>query len=199
MHPFATALVVSLASLGAPLCASLLPAQQPHHPVRPPTGRDTAAARDTLGRMPGRMQPGIWMRRMQEMHTRMMADPVIRERVATDPVLQRLMQGLPRESTADTTGAHAGHPSPSLRSGSGQASTVADTAGARQAMEFITLLLSDPQIEARVHADPRLRLLWSDPAVRRCLETMRRLKASGQPLPAACPAAPRSGGQPHPH
>jgi hypothetical protein len=122
------------------------------------------------------------VRVMQEIYMRMMADSVIRERAANDPVLQQLMQRMPEGMRGDTTGVHAGH---------GADSAAADTPEARRAMEFVTLLLSDPQIEARVHADERLHRLWSDPDVQRCLETMRRLKASGQPLPAACPAGAR--------
>jgi hypothetical protein len=128
------------------------------------------------------------MQVMHEIYMRMMADPVIRERIANDSVLQRLVQRLPASMKGDTTAVHAQH---------GMAGAPADTARARQAMEFVTLLLSDPQIEARVHADPRLHRLWSDPDVQRCIETMRRLKASGQPLPAACPAAAPAGGK-HP-
>jgi hypothetical protein len=122
------------------------------------------------------------LRVMQEIYTRLMADPVIRERVANDSVLQRLMQRLPHGMPAETMDVHAGHRPDSAG---------ADTGDARRTMELVTLLLSDPQIEARVHADPRLHRLWSDPDVQRCLETVRRLKASGQPLPAACPARPR--------
>lgn len=128
------------------------------------------------------------MRLMQEIHTRMMADPVIRERVATDPVLQRLMQRMARGPGSDTTGDHAAH---------GDAAA-ADSAGAREAMEFVTLLLSDPKVEERLHADPKLHRLWSDPEVQRCLATLRQLKDSGQPFPPTCPpAAP--GARTHPH
>jgi hypothetical protein len=43
----------------------------------------------------------------------------------------------------------------------------------RAAMDFITRLLSDPEIEAMIHADPRLHELWSDPGVQRHLQMMR--------------------------
>jgi hypothetical protein len=127
---------------------------------------------------------------MHEIHTRMMADPVIRERVATDPVLRRLMQDMPEGMRGDTVGGHAAHD---------MEGTAAAKSEARQAIEFVMLLLSDPEIEARVHADPKLHRLWSDPAVQRCLETLRRLRASGQPLPDACPAAPARGRMHSPH
>lgn len=145
-------------------------------------GRDTAghAGRQTMGAMPDTAQMVL----MHEIHMRMMADPVIRERIATDLVLQRLLQRMPPEMRGDTTGVHVDH---RVRA------EPADTTEARQVMEFVTLLLSDPKVEARMRADPALRRLWSDASVRRCLETMRRLKASGQPLPASCPAAPGAG------
>ena len=111
-------------------------------------------------------------------HERMMADPVIRERAATDPVLRDMLRRVP--SSADSSAAHAGHAMPS---------EPAEPA-ARAAMEFVTLLLSDPQIESRIHTDPEMHRLWSDPAVQSCLETMRAIKAVGGTLPASCPALP---------
>jgi hypothetical protein len=111
---------------------------------------------------------------MKALHERMMADPVIRERVASDPELRRMMSDMGMR--ADSSG-HEGHNAPP-----------ADTmTAARQAMEFVTHLLSDPRIEARIQADPELRRLWNDAAVQACLREMRRLKAAGQPLPASCP------------
>ena len=121
------------------------------------------------------------LRVMQEIYARLMADPVIRERAAKDSVLQRLMERVPHGMRGDSMDVHAGH----------RVDSAGTEADGRRTMELVTLLLSDPEIEARVHADPRLHRLWSDPDVQRCLETMRRLKASGQPLPAACPARPR--------
>jgi hypothetical protein len=135
-------------------------------------GMQHGGAKDTA------MMDSAQMQVMHEIYARMMADPVIRERVAADSVLQRLMQRMSEGRRGDTAEVHAEH-------------RAADTPEARQVMEFVTLLLSDPQIEARVHADERLHRLWSDPSVQRCLATMRQLKASGQPLPAACPAEVR--------
>jgi hypothetical protein len=152
-------------------------------------GRDSMAGMQHAGAKDSAMMDSEHMRVMREIYMRMMADPVIRERAAKDTVIQRLMQRMPEGMMGDTTGVHAGHRADSA---------AADTPEARRAMEFVTLLLSDPQIEARVHADARLHRLWSDPDVQRCLEAMRRLKAAGQPLPAACPAALPAGGK-HPH
>ena len=160
---------------------------EPGHAPAPGHGHPERMPRDS---MPGMQHAGgdsamtehEEVRVMHEIYTRLMADPVIRERAAKDSVLQRLIQRMPYGARADTTDAHAGHR---------EERPTAQTREAQQAMELVILLLSDPQIEARVHADPRLHRLWSDPDVQRCLETMRRLKASGQPLPAACPAVRR--------
>ncbi|HEY0808553.1 MAG TPA: hypothetical protein VGD49_00270, partial [Longimicrobiales bacterium] len=72
-----------------------------------------------------------------------------------------------------------------------------DSAAAR-AMEFVTLLLSDPRVEARIQNNAELRRLWADPAVQRCLQEMKRLKAARQPLPASCPTQ-SSAPSPHKH
>ena len=47
------------------------------------------------------------------------------------------------------------------------------------AMELIVRLLTHPQIEARIHADPRLHQLWSDPQVQRQLELLKRMHPPG--------------------
>lgn len=121
---------------------------------------------------------------MKMMHERMMADPVIRERAASDPVLRKMMSDM---------GMHADTASHAQQGG-----TVPDTAvSARQAMEFVTLLLSDPAIETRIQVNPDLRRLWSDPSVQKCLLEMRRLKEAGQPLPASCPADDASPAHKH--
>jgi hypothetical protein len=44
-----------------------------------------------------------------------------------------------------------------------------------RAMEFIVRLLADPQVEARIHADPDLHRLWADPDVQRHLRMMRQM------------------------
>ena len=102
------------------------------------------------------------MEQMMKIHERMMADPVIRERVATDPELQRMMQGM-HGATHQAASA-----------------TPSDSA---QAIDFAVRLLSDPEVEARVHADPRLHQLWSDPEVQRRLAELRRLRGV-KPAPA---------------
>jgi hypothetical protein len=80
---------------------------------------------------------------------------------------------------------HAGHAMPG-RAGQEGHQMEAMSPEMHQAMEFIVRLLSDPQVESRVHADPRLHQLWADPAVQRHLEMMRRMH--GPTEPAAQPA-----------
>jgi hypothetical protein len=48
-----------------------------------------------------------------------------------------------------------------------------------RAVEFIVRLLTDPEIEARIHTDPRLHRLWADPEVQRHLQMMRRMHPPG--------------------
>jgi hypothetical protein len=118
------------------------------------------------------------MELMMRMHERMMADPVIRERMATDPVLQRMMQEM--QTMPQTQG-------PGMMNMPGMNMGAPAAAGAteedrRQAIEFIVRLLSDPAVEARVHADPELHQLWLDPEVQRRLAELR--AQAGPPAPA---------------
>ncbi|HST57966.1 MAG TPA: hypothetical protein VLK84_04745 [Longimicrobium sp.] len=106
--------------------------------------------------------------RGRELHDRMMADPVIRARVHADPELHRLMESLHGGASA---GGHDEH-------GAADATAAADSA---QALDFVVRLLSDPEVEARIHTDPRLHQLWSDPEVQRRLAELRA-------RPAAAPA-----------
>ncbi len=98
--------------------------------------------------------------RGRELHDRMMADPVIRARVHADPELHRLMESLHGGASAGEHGEH----------GAADATAAADSA---QAMDFVVRLLSDPEVEARIHTDPRLHELWSDPEVQRRLKELR--------------------------
>jgi hypothetical protein len=118
--------------------------------------------------MPGMQQGAAGSANVQqamELHERMMADPVIRQRVEADSVLRRLVQQM--------HGAHG-------MSG-GAASDSA------QAIDFAVRLLSDPEVEARIHADPRLHRLWSDPEVQRRLAELRRQRG----MQPAAPATPQ--------
>jgi hypothetical protein len=102
------------------------------------------------------------MRVMHEMHSRMMADPVIRERTEADPALRELMGEMERMMAAGGS--------------TGPAPTDA-------AMQLLARLLSDPEIEARVHTDPRLHELWNDPEVQRRLAESEPGTSSPAPAP----------------
>lgn len=128
-------------------------------------------------------QGGPAMEQMMAMHQRMMQDPVIRERVATDPVLQRMMQDMESMMAQEQT-------MPGMNMNEAAAMTPAQ----REAQDFIVRLLSDPEVEARVHSDPDLHRLWVDPEVQRRLAELRRQRQRGAaptpPTPPARPAAP---------
>jgi hypothetical protein len=111
---------------------------------------------------------------MMEMHERMMADPVIRARVAADSVLQRMMS----EVHGGAHGAAPGTAGHGTAHGAGAAAP--DSA---QALDFVVRLLADPEVEARIHTDPRLHQLWSDPEVQRRLAELRRRRPAS-PAPA---------------
>lgn len=124
----------------------------------------TGAGRGVQGRTPTPAD-SAWMR---QMHDQLMADPVIRARVHADPELHRLMESL---HGGDSAGEHGEHAAP-------DATAAADSA---QALDFVVRLLSDPEVEARIHTDARLHQLWSDPEVQRRLAELRA-------RPAAAPA-----------
>jgi hypothetical protein len=112
-------------------------------------GADTAAA--GMG-----MMSDDHMQGMHEVLMRMMADPVIRERIATDPDLQRMIDDLNRTMGMTMPGG------PALEGSADQ-----------RALDFIVRLLANPEVEARIHADPRLHELWNDPAVQARLRELR--------------------------
>jgi hypothetical protein len=76
--------------------------------------------------------------------------------------------------------AHAGHAAPAAQQQPGQEDHAAHampgmTPEMHRAMEFIVRLLADPQVEARIHADPRLHEIWSRPAVQEYLRMIRQM------------------------
>jgi hypothetical protein len=90
---------------------------------------------------------------------------------------------------------HAGHAMPGMRPGLGMADREM-----HRAMEFIVRLLSDPQVEARIHADPRLHRLWEDPELQRHLEMMRQMHPPGpQGHEGHGAQPPRQDPPPHQH
>jgi hypothetical protein len=104
------------------------------------------------------------MARMMAMHGRMMADPVIRERIAADPVLSRMMAEMHTDSGM---------------AGMAHGAVLGAAADERaRALDFAVRLLSDPAVQARVHSDPELHRLWSDPEVQRRLRELREAPAA---------------------
>ncbi|MBW3630546.1 MAG: hypothetical protein KY464_14780, partial [Gemmatimonadetes bacterium] len=138
-----------------------------HAPTGGVAGSDAHAGHGT-GEAPAEAagESGTGAGSMTELHDRMMADPVIRARVAADTALSRLMA--------------QAHPTAGVGSAAGVDPSASDAA---RALDFIARLLSDPAVEARIHMDARLHALWSDPAVQRRLAEIRRAEGA-QPASA---------------
>jgi hypothetical protein len=68
---------------------------------------------------------------------------------------------------------HADHADPAAHDMAGM------TPAMHRAMEFIVRLLADPQVDAPIHAEPRLHELWANPAVQRHLRMMRQMHGGG--------------------
>jgi hypothetical protein len=80
--------------------------------------------------------------------------------------------------------AHAGHAAPGAQQEPGHEAHAGQqmpgmTPEMHRAMEFIARLLADPQVEARIHADPRLHEIWARPAVQEYLRMIRQMHGGG--------------------
>ena len=116
---------------------------------------------------------------------RMMADPVIRERVATDPVLQRMLQSAGVAAMSGMPGAqgmtHGTMPGmqgvqqgmEGMDHNSMQTPAGVTAADQQQAVDFILRLLSDRRVASEVNDNDRLRRLYADPDVQRRLSELR--------------------------
>ena len=130
------------------------------------------------------MQTATNTQDLQAIFNRMMADPVIRERVATDPLLQRMLAALPSGTVPGQPA--AGMNMPGMQHGNMQQmpgmsmGTATMTEAQRQATEFILRLLADPSVEQRIHGDPDLHRMWSDPEVQRRLAELRAARGTAQ-------------------
>lgn len=115
-----------------------------------------------MGGMHGGMQmDSTMMRQVMQMHQRIMADPVIRERIATDPVLRNMMKNL-----------HCGMPmqGTSMQPPGSQGMSESEMhAHHAKIMQFISRLLADPGVQERIREDPELRRLSQDPEIRQMI------------------------------
>ena len=129
---------------------------------------------------------------------RLLADPVIRERAATDPILQRMLAqaGMGSPATA------SGMPGISAMQHANMATTDSSMAGMNMAggrmtmsgamtdeerrirTDFIVRLLSDSTVASRIHSDPELHRLWSDPDVQKRIQELQNARGVGNPRPA---------------
>jgi hypothetical protein len=176
------------------------PAPDPHAAHRMP---EQAHDHERMMQDPGR-------HRMMELIVRLLADPRVEARVHADPRLhelwedpevQRHLEMMRRmhpvhegHTPADPAAPdpHAAHRPPAMQHEHGE---MAMDPGMHRMMEFVLRLLADPQVEARIHADPRLHELWGDPDLQRHLEMMRRMHAQHEGHDQH--QQPRD--QPHPH
>ena len=144
---------------------------------------------------------GLSPQQLEAVFQRMMADPVIRERVATDPMLQQMlggqMQGMPGMQHGSMPGMQHGN-MPMGQRGMNMGATPGAAPGAtpmteerRQQVEFTMRLLADPTVEAKIRANPELQALWADPEVQRRLAELRRAQMAKPASPAAQQQAPK--------
>lgn len=129
---------------------------------------------------------------------RMLADPVIRERAATDPVLQRMlaqsgMGAATAPSMPGMSGMRHGNMATNQNSMAGMDMTgsTMTVSGAltdeerRIRTDFIVRLLSDSTVASRIHSDPALHRLWSDPDVQKRIQELQNARGTtGNPRPA---------------
>lgn len=125
-------------------------------------------------------------------YQRMMADPVIRERVATDPMLQRMIQGAFPGGGATMPGMEGMGAMEGMEGMQGMEGTgAASGEDTQRALEFTVRLLSDPSVAGKIQSDPQLLKLWSDPQVQRRLRELQLSPPAQVPrVPVPPPAAP---------
>lgn len=162
------------------------------HPAMPP-GQPAGGAVDVdHANMPGMAPSGAPRAAMPAMGRapetpaavleRMLADPVIRERIATDPLLHVLVEAVapptagiaPMADAIDHAGMagmdHGAMGAMDHGAMPGMAPAAGVDATADEKLRALAaVLLRDPAIRMRVQTDPELRTLWSDASVRRFL------------------------------
>lgn len=122
-----------------------------------------------------------YVQQLTAIFQRMMSDPVIRERVATDPMLRRMLQSAGVAQVSGTQGAqgmnHSAMPGmqgmQGMDHGSMQMPASVSAQDQQGAFDFIVRLLSDREVAGEINDNDRLRRLWSDPDVQRRLAEMR--------------------------
>lgn len=108
---------------------------------------------------------------------RMLADPVIRERVATDPMLQRLMQTAGMQTTQGAQGIAGMQGMEGMKGmdhGNMPMGATVTRQDQQEALQFMARLLGDPAVAETIEDDNTLRRLWADPEVQRRLTELRR-------------------------
>jgi hypothetical protein len=157
-------------------------AHPPHHDVR--RDEDHDAHHDHGGHqhpevahdaMPHHEMSPEEHRRVMTFFVRLLEDEQVQRRLHADharhelwedPAVQRHLATM-REAV--TTGAMPDHDQ-------------MDREGMHRAMDLFVRMLADPEVDARIHADPELHRLWEDPAVQRHIEMMREMHGRpGQP------------------
>jgi hypothetical protein len=136
--------------------------------------------------------PAVDLAALLAIYERMMADPVIRERVATDPMLQGMIRAAFGQAGTNTPGMGGMNmPGMNMPAMSGMNMPGMNAAGSaedrQRAVEFVVRLLSDPAVSNKIQNDPELRRLWADPDVQRRL---RELRSGAVAQPGRNPAPP---------
>ena len=134
---------------------------------------------------------------------RMLADPVIRERAATDPVLQRMlaqagigspatapaMPGMSAMQHANMAGNDSSMAGMKMSGGNMTVSGAMTDEERRIRTDFIVRLLGDSTVASRIHSDPELHRLWSDPDVQKRIQELQNARGSAG-NPRSTPRSP---------
>jgi hypothetical protein len=85
-------------------------------------------------------------------------------------------------ATPDPHAGHAAQPQPG-HDGHAAHDMTGMTPELHRALDFVARLLADPQVDARIHADPRLHQIWARPAVQQYLRMLREMHGGGATPP----------------
>ena len=166
-HTVQTMIRRAAVTVGALILTALpLLGQQPHagHGTQPAPQKPTR---------PAAQASAATSQQLNAVLQRMLADPVIRERVATDPVLQRLMQTAGIQPPQGVNGNAAMAEMQGMNHANMQMGATVTRQDQQEALQFIARLLADPAIAEPIQDDGTLRRLWADPEVQRKLSELR--------------------------